>query len=141
MSAYSITASAVKAYDSSVSPNGGGKAGEAIAAGEFVYIKASDGKVYKAQADGTSAEAVVVGMAANSAAADQPVSYFTNDQEVVVDSALFASAGLFLHLSATAGKADPPADAIATNSYVTQLGYATATNRLKVKILATGIQA
>lgn len=142
MAAYSITASSVLHTTVPAQPAGGGIAGEAIVAGEWIYLKASDSKFYKAQADGTTApEAVPAGMAANSAAANQPVNYFGNGQEVQLDTALFASAGLFCHLSATAGKMDPPADAVATGDYITQLGYSTATNKFMISIKATGLEA
>lgn len=134
MADYAITANSVTSTGQVL----GGTAGEAIAAGDWLYLKASDQKLWKAQAGGTAAEAVAVGMAANSAAAGQPISYYPTGQEIVVDNSLFV-VGAFLYLSETAGKTAPLAD-VTENSYITQVGYATAANKLMSYIKATGLQ-
>lgn len=111
-------------------------AGEVISAGEVLYKKSSDSKAYKAQCDGTTEEATVIGIAINSAAAGQPVSYVESGGSVTVGSAL-GSAGKALYLSATAGKLMPAADIASTNK-LTIVGYSTSATALTVQIINSG---
>ncbi len=99
-------------------------AGEAITAGQSIYIKSTDGKVYKAQCDGTAEEAgsgVDFGIALNGAAAGQPVQYqidgSLNIGAVTVKTTTYM-------ISAAAGGICPQADLVSTNK-ITVLGYAT----------------
>lgn len=134
MADYTITPSAVL----TTATLSGGTAGEAIDAGEAVYLKSSDGKLYLGQADGTEAEATVKGIAVNSAeAAGQPVSYLPSG-ELTVDAATF-TVGALVFLSETAGKLCPESD-LTSDSYKSLIGYATAANKLQVSLLNTGTQ-
>jgi hypothetical protein len=135
MADYTITASNVV---TSLTGRSSGIAGEAIAAGQLLYIKAADSKLYLAQADGaTAAEAVVVGMALNSAAAGQPVFYQSSGAITV--GAVFAAAGQVLILAQTAGKCCDAAD-ITTGDYLTIVGYSSSTVAAVLDITATGLE-
>lgn len=115
----------------------GALAGEAINAGEFVYLDPSDGKARKAECDATVDKAKVAGIAVNSAVAGQPISYVASG-EVTVNSA-FLSVGLLLVLSPTAGKCMDVGDVVNTQ-YVTVIGWSTAADKLKVNLAHSGIQ-
>src|SRR5690349_9047368 len=98
-----------------------GIAGEAITAGQAVYVKASDGKLYKAQCDGTAAEADAKGIALNGAAAGQPVEYAATGK---INIGAVTSKATTYMLSAAAGGVAPQADLVSGNNIV-RLGYAT----------------
>jgi hypothetical protein len=115
----------------------GALAGEAINAGEFVYLDPSDGKARKAECDATVDKAKVAGIAVNSAVAGQPISYVASG-EVTVNAA-FLSVGLLLVLSPTAGKCMDVGDLVNTQ-YVTVIGWSTAADKLKVNLAHSGIQ-
>lgn len=110
-------ASVVAAANAVVAP---GIAGEAITAGQVVYKKSTDSKIYKALAAGTPEEASVVGIALNGASANQPIDYQSGG-----DLALGATTikTTMYMLSAAAGGICPQADLVVTNRIV-YLGYA-----------------
>lgn len=114
-----------------------GTAGEAITIGQCVYLKAADGKIYKAQADGTAGEAAAVGIATTTAAAaGQPISYQTSG--TLAFGAILTKGEIYL-VSATAGGIAPEADIVTTGHYVSILGVASSTSNLSVKLNASGI--
>ncbi len=115
----------------------GALAGEAINAGEFVYLDPADGKARKSECDATVDKAKVAGIAVNSAVAGQPISYVASG-EVTVNAA-FLSVGLLLVLSPTAGKCMDVGDLVNTQ-YVTVIGWSTAADKLKVNLAHSGIQ-
>lgn len=118
-----------------------GIAGEVISAGEFVYLKASDGKLWKAQADGTAEEAVVVGMAMNTvAAANQQITY-TPTGTVTAQALVFTSMGDVLYLGSTAGRgSELGQEGVPGNdARFTILGYTTGTASFVLNILNTGV--
>lgn len=125
----------------SVAPSSGttitGVAGETITAGMAVYLKSTDNKLWKAQCDGTAAEADAVGIALHAALAGQPLTYAANG--AVINLGATTAAGVFYYLSATAGGIGPVADLASTNKVVS-LGYATGTSGavFNVKITNTG---
>jgi hypothetical protein len=106
-------------------PQGTKLAGETITAGQALYVKASDGRVWKAQADGTSAEATVVGIALNGGVAGQTITY-AGDTAVLNIGGTTAQAVVYA-LSATAGGVCPVGDITTTGHYYSLLGYATST--------------
>ncbi len=111
-------------------------AGETITAGMPVYLKASDSRLWKAQADGTAAEAAAVGISLHAALAGQPLAYAGNGSIINI-GATTSKAPIYV-VSAAAGAVAPIADLVSTN-YITHLGYATATDgAFVVKITATG---
>ena len=136
MAAYTFTAAEVKIVNGSAQQ---AVAGEAIVAGEFLYLDAADGKQAKrAEADGTVEKAKVVGIALNSAAENQPVLYSMGG-EVTVQSGAFAAAGSPLVLSSSPGKAGDVSDMLGGN-FLTVVAYTVATNRFRLAINATGVQ-
>lgn len=111
-------------------------AGEAITAGQPLYVKAADGLCYLADANASSATATVVGIAANGAAIGQPVTY-QKAGSMTIGATL--TKGEKYCVSATAGKICPFAD-LTTGDYISELGTASSASVLSVKINVTGIQ-
>lgn len=114
-------------------------AGEAMTAGQLVYKKASDNKAYLAQADGTAAEAVVLGIVVGPAvAATQRCSVQCNGT-VTIGAGASVTAGAAYFLSATAGAICPVAD-LTTDDYVTYIGTANGSNQIVLNLHASGVQ-
>lgn len=112
-----------------------GIAGETITAGQSLYLKAADGKLWKAQCDGTAEEATCEGIALNGAAPNQTVAYV---KEGTVTIGATTSKATTYVVSATAGGIAPQADLIATNR-ISYVGYATdATGTFIVRRRLTG---
>lgn len=101
-----------------------GTAGESLTAGQSVYLKAADGKIWKAQCDGTAAEAEAVGITLHAAGAGQPIAYAT---EGAINIGATTSKATSYVVSAAAGGVAPIAD-LTSGQYITELGYATATD-------------
>lgn len=120
MADLTITATSVVPISGSVQS---GIAGETITAGNSLYIKAADGKLWKAQCDGTAEEATCVGVAMNGGAVNQPVAYVADGS---VNIGATTSKATTYVVSATAGGIAPQADLIATNR-ISYVGYATDT--------------
>lgn len=115
-----------------------GTAGETITAGMAVYVKAADSRLWKAQCDGTAAEATAVGIALHAALAGQPLAYAGNGS--VIDIGATTSKTIYV-VSATAGGVAPVADLV-TGNYISRLGHATATDgSFVVSITNTGVTA
>lgn len=114
-----------------------GVAGETITAGMSVYLKASDNRLWKAQADGTSAEADAVGISLHASLAGQPLAYAPNGSTINIGGT--TAAGVFYYVGTTAGGVGLAGDLASTNK-VCQLGYATATSGavFNVRIINTG---
>lgn len=112
-----------------------GVAGETITRGQTVYLKASDSRWWKSQADGTSAESTVIGIALQDAGAGQPLRVQTGG-DLGVGAIL--TVGQVYVVSATAGGIAPYSDLASTN-YVSILGVASSTSNLKLKIFATAV--
>jgi hypothetical protein len=113
-----------------------GVAGETITAGMGVYLKASDSQLYKAQADGTAAEAAAVGIALHASLDNQPLTYA--GQGAVINIGATTSKATTYVVAATAGGVAPQAD-LTSGQYIVRLGYATATDgTFKVDIGNTG---
>lgn len=111
--------------------------GEAVTAGQAVYLKSSDGKWWLAQCDGTAEEAGSggVGVALNGGAANQPAAVQTGGLITIGGT---VAATLVYVVSATAGGICPIADLVSTNK-LTILGYATTTGVIDLRPLATGV--
>lgn len=134
MADYTITAANV--VPNSTSGNIG-VAGEAIAAGECVYKKTSDGLYYKAQRDGTAEEANVAGIAVCSCSANQPF-VFLGGGTLACGSA-FSAAGATISVSANAGKLAPIGD-VGTGDFISIVGFSESATVLRININATGIE-
>jgi hypothetical protein len=106
-------------------PQTTGIAGETITAGMSVYLKASDSRLWKAQADGTAAEAAAVGISLHGSLAGQPLAYATSG--AVLNIGGTTAAGVFYYVGPTAGGIGLAGDLASTNR-VCQVGYATATS-------------
>ncbi len=111
--------------------------GETITAGQAVYIKASDGRVWKAQADGTAAEATAVGIALNGGAAGQYCNYAANGS--VINIGATTAKNVMYHVHTGAGGVGVAGD-LTSGHYITRMGYATATDgSFVIDIKATGV--
>ena len=100
---------------------GAGIAGEALTAGQAVYKKATDGKIYKAKCGGTPEEAAIVGLVLNGASLNQPVDY-QSDGVVVLGGSTTVKTTTYV-LSAAYGGICPQADLITTQRLV-YVGFA-----------------
>jgi hypothetical protein len=113
-----------------------GIAGETVTAGMVLYLKAADSRLWKAQCDGAAAEAVAVGIALHAALAGQPLSYASAGP---INIGGTTSKATVYVVSAAAGAVAPLAD-LTSGQYITQLGYATATDgSFVVKIVSHGV--
>jgi hypothetical protein len=133
-----ITPSAVIA--GSGVPTERGIAGAAIAAGQVVYLDSTtSGKWQLADSDAATAAArgqgSNVGIALNSAAANQPIVVQTSGQ-ITLGAVL--TAGTAYYLSDTPGALCPVAD-ISGGDYFTLLGLASSTSVLNLDIQYSGV--
>lgn len=110
-------------------------AGEALTAGQAVYIKSSDDKYWKAQADGTAEEATVAGVALHAAAANQPIAVQTGG-EITIGATVVV--GTIYVVSAAAGGIAPWADLVSTNK-VSILGHGKTAALLVINPTVTGV--
>lgn len=118
------------------SQTGNGIAGEAITAGQAVYLKSSDSKLWKAQCDGTTEEGTPIGVALNGASVGQPVTYARGGGRINIGATTVKTTTYVL--SATAGGVCPQADLLSTNKIV-RIGHAIDTaGVLLVDIANTG---
>ena len=104
---------------------------EDVTQGNALYIRASDGKVGKARADGTLDEATVVGLAETTKTAGQTVRAIVAGQAAVAQT---LDAGDLFFISATTPgllTKTPPSSA---GQYVTLVGEAPNTTELTVQI-------
>lgn len=114
-----------------------GTSGEAITAGQTVYLKSSDGKYYLAQHDNTAAEAAAKGIALNSApGADQPIDVQIGGN---IDPGATVTVGTIYCVSATLGGIAPSTD-VGSGDYVTTLGIGTSSSNIKMAVNASGAQ-
>lgn len=110
-------------------------AGETITAGQALYLKTSDLRWWKAQADGTSAEATFGGIALHGALAGQPLAVQTSG--LITIGGTVVVGGVYV-VSATAGGIAPLADLV-TGNYVSIVGYATTAALLQLNPANTGV--
>ena len=114
-----------------------GTAGEAITAGQAVYLDATDSnKVKRSDANLSSAAAAAVGVALTGAATGEPVVYAVGGD---YDSGATTVKGTVYIASANAGGIAPASDA-AAGWFITVLGVASSTSNITLKPNATGIQ-
>lgn len=104
-------------------------AGEALFEGAVFYVKASDGKAYLSQADGSAAEIDADGIAlAATTAAGQP---FIGQTGGDVDVGAVLVVGEAYAVSATAGKVIAKSE-LTSGQRVCGVGYAATTSRLRL---------
>lgn len=133
MADIALTASAVLGSNVSTAT---GTAGETIAVGQAVYLKTSDGKLYKALAAGTAEEARVVGIALGGGAAGQTIVYATRG-EITSQSSTYSAKGNTVLLAGTAGGLHVPDDdgPPASTEHLSLIGFASETNKLLLMIV------
>ena len=111
-----------------------GTAGEAITAGQSLYIKAADGLLYKA-IDTSAAAAAAVGIALNNAGTGQPISYLTSGPITIGAT---VAIGSIYGVTDTAGGIADVVERL-TGDYVTILGVATTAAIIQVDITRGGV--
>lgn len=132
MAALTVTAASVLPSTSSQAE---GILGETATAGQGVYLKASDSRLWLSQCDGTAAEATAVGILLSGGAAGQPAKYASSG--AINIGSTTAKVHYFVHT--TAGGVGLAADPT-SGHYLTRLGYATATDgSFVVDIRVTGV--
>jgi len=132
MADLTITAANVVKYDGARTTIG--TAGETITAGQTLYRKAEDGKLYKADAS-TAAKATCVGIALNDAAANQPVVYLTAGG---INPGATVVVGTIYGVTDTGGGIGPISEREA-GDYISILGVATTTSRINVVLSISGV--
>lgn len=100
-----------------------GTAGETITAGQAIYTKAADGKLWKALSAGTAEQGAPVGVSLNGGAVGQPIHYASAGTIVIGATTVKTTTYV---LSATAGGICPQADLVSTNR-IARVGHATDT--------------
>lgn len=112
-----------------------GTFGETVTQGETVYLKSSDGRLWKADANVSAAEAAVRGIALNGGSAGQPAQILRSGPVTIGAT---VAVGQVYAQSTNAGKICPYSD-LSTGHYPTVLGIATSTTVIEVLILAGGV--
>lgn len=111
-------------------------AGETITHGMALYLKSSDSKYWKAQHDGTAAEADCVAISLTGAAASQSMVIAKPGGLINVGATL--TVGEIYMVSATAGGIAPIAD-IGAADYVSIIGYGSTTALMQFLGTTTGL--
>lgn len=119
-------ATSVPCHSNLVDQGGDKKAGEAIAAGDICYKKASDGLIYRAIGTAANEAAIAWGIAARAAAIGQPITIY---KDVEFEYAAGMTIGAALFVSLTAGSL---ADA-ATTGGTTIVARAVSATRIRFK--------
>jgi len=132
MADLSVTPASVLPYAGAVIQTG--RAGETLLAGQALYLKAADGKLWKAD-DTAAAKAAAVGVALNGGAAGQPISYA---QSGGVNPGAVVAIGTIYGVTDTAGGIGAVSE-LATPDFVTILGVATTVSRIDLAINASGV--
>lgn len=109
-------------------------AGATITAGQALYLDSSS-LLQLARANAASTDAVV-GIALNSASANQPCSYITGGN---FNPGATVAAGVYYYLSDAAAGAIVPVADLGSGDYVTKLMYGTTSSECKVEITTTGL--
>lgn len=112
-----------------------GVAGEAITQGQPLYVKSSDNRLYKADADLSAEAALVVGVAANAGSAGQIIDYVYEDDDLTVGGTM-TMANVYV-TSGTAGGIAPFAD-FANGDYLTVILVPKSTTKAVLKLVAAG---
>jgi hypothetical protein len=138
VSAADITVTAANVVPSASAHRVEATAGATIAAGQLIYLDATDvdthgrGKAKLSDADGgTAAVRVVDGLAINSASAGQPVFYVTFDPDLTIGGT--QTVNTILIQSSTAGGIAPAAD-LSTGEYLTVVGVVKSTTKIYFRV-------
>lgn len=134
MAAISITAANVVAGSNATRDTG--IAGEAITAGQAVYLAAATNRWMLADTNSATAEArVAKGVALNGAAINQPVAVI-KEGDLTVNAVLTKGVGYYL--GGAPGAIVPVAD-LTTGDYTCFLGIAKSTTVLAIKVQSAGV--
>ena len=112
--------------------------GEAITQGQTVYQSSSDQKYYKADSNDTEAKADVKGIIITKVSSADGYGVLV-EMPAKIDLGGTAAVGETYYQSQTAGEFCPDGD-VASNDYVTRIGFGEAADTIKLDIDATGIQ-
>jgi len=112
--------------------------GEAVSAGETVYLDSTSGKYYLADAD-DSAKDSVAGVVISAGGAADGYGYIANGTGVVLTIGGTTTAGQVYVLSNTAGGIMPESD-LTTGQYVSVVGVGDTGNKLVLGINNSGVQ-
>lgn len=112
-----------------------GVAGEAMTAGELLYVDAADGNKLKLTDANPATAHVVAGIALHAAASGQPITYAMEDDDLTIGATV--AIGDVLIASPAAGKIAPVADK-ATGDYVTVVGVAKSAGKVNFKPIPAG---
>lgn len=117
-----------------------GTSGEVVNAGDHVYKKAADAKLYQAENDVDAASADVIGVAlANTPGADQPLAYALPGA-VINPGATLGLSDVYV-LSSTAGRMELDSDVAAEDTeYKTFVGVAKSTTEYIFQPTASGVK-
>jgi len=130
-----VTVTATEVLDASDTTVIAGHFGEAVTAGQTVYLKASDGLYWLADADASADTAAAKGIAMNGGAAGQPCEVGIGG---TVDPGFTVTVGTIYVLSGTAGGIAPVAD-LASGDYVTIVGVGITASSLKLLMIVSGV--
>ena len=111
--------------------------GEALVAGDVVYVKAADGNLWKTDAD-AAASAVAVGIMLCGGATGQKGAYQPPGGTIVIGAGASVAKGQTYVVSGNAGKIAVESD-LTTGDYVTILGVGNDSDGIKLDIRASGI--
>lgn len=111
-------------------------AGEALTAGQAVYLKDSDNKYYKADANAASPANRLDGVALNACGTGQPVAVCT--QGLLTIGATVVVGTIYVLGATAAGDINPSTDLV-TGWYTCILGVATTAGIIDVKINNSGV--
>lgn len=138
MADLSITASQVIKGTNAITKSG--IAGEAITAGQTVYVDTANSNVIKlADADNTALTATMAGVTLHAASTSQPIEYQTAGDITLGAAASMTVAEIYL-LSDTAGGIAPEADLATSLDWVSLVGVATSASVLSMKLFNSGAQ-
>lgn len=113
-----------------------GTAGETITAGMAVYIKSSDNKIYKADANASAEASAAVGVALHGALASQPIVYQVGGP--LSFGAILTAGLIYVAGATTAGDINPSSD-LASGWYTNIIGYALTTSSMQITPVNTGV--
>jgi hypothetical protein len=114
-----------------------GTAGVVIAAGEAVFLDATDNRYKLADADASAASAAAVGIAINSAQIGQPV-YLVTEGTLTGASGL-ATGQTYVLANVAGDLATALSDLTEDTSRVTFMGIGLSTTSLRVKVVPSGV--
>jgi hypothetical protein len=131
-----ITITAASVLASTTAKNNRGVAGQAITAGQVVYLDGTDNR-YKLAIATSKPTAEALGIATNNAAAGQPLIVAEFDENLSIGGTVVV--GTVYVLSAAAAGAIAPVADLAAGNFVTLLGVAKTAGTIKLLVTRSGI--